>query len=256
MLISNDTGTMHLAAGLGLPVLAVFLATAQPFDTGPYLTGSCSVEPDIACNPCPFGTTCDHDLACRSAISPELPGALVLSRLERGEWRMPERGGGSARVWLSVVDKQGNIDLQSLSGHEMSGRASWMRVQRHFLRQFLDRDTSVAGFAPEAMRMPVILPEEMFFATAGVLEQAQGFVDLMRQQGKVLLLRPVPLMRDRFMASWGKVRETLSGSPPLRALAVLWEQETQAPDLHIDNVLTLAEDFSGLLEHMRGSLRN
>jgi ADP-heptose:LPS heptosyltransferase len=256
MLISNDTGTMHLAAGLGLPVLAVFLATAQPFDTGPYLAGSCSVEPDIACHPCPFGATCDRDLACRSVISPELPGALALSRLERGEWRMPERGGGSARVWLSVVDKQGNIDLQSLSGHEMSGRASWMRVQRHFLRQFLDRDTSVAGFAPEAMRMPVILPEEMFFATAGVLEQAQGFVDLMRQQGKVLLLRPVPLMRDRFMASWGKVRETLSGSPPLRALAVLWEQETQAPDLHIDNVLTLAEDFSGLLEHMRGSLRN
>jgi ADP-heptose:LPS heptosyltransferase len=37
LLLTNDTGTMHLAAGLGVPVAAVFLATAQPFDTGPYL---------------------------------------------------------------------------------------------------------------------------------------------------------------------------------------------------------------------------
>lgn len=36
MLITNDTGTMHLAAGLNLPILAIFLATAQPWDTGPY----------------------------------------------------------------------------------------------------------------------------------------------------------------------------------------------------------------------------
>jgi len=255
MLISNDTGTMHLAAGLGLPVLAVFLATAQPFDTGPYLTGSCSLEPDMACHPCAFGVSCDRDFACRSCISPKLPGALALSRLEQGEWRMPEVSDGSARVWFSVVDEQGTIDLQSLSGHGMSGRASWMRVQRHFLRQFLDRDTSQAGFTPKAMSTPVPLPKEMFLAAAGTLEQAQGFVDLMRQQGKVLLQKPVPLMRERFMASWGKIREVLGGSPLLKALAVLWEQETQGQNLHLDNVLTLAEDFSGLLEHIRGALR-
>ena len=256
MLISNDTGTMHLAAGLGLPVLALFLATAQPFDTGPYLAGSCSLEPDMDCHPCAFGTSCDRDLACRSGIAPELLGTLALSRLEEGAWRMPECGNGSVRVWLSVVDEQGAIDLQSLSGHEMSGRASWMRVQRHFLRQFLDRDTSLAGFRPKAMNAPVSLPEDMFLAATGALEQARGFVDLMRQQGEVLLQRPVPLMRERFMASWGKVRETLGGSPPLKALAVLWEQETQGQDLHLGNVLTLAEDFSGLLEQMRGVLRD
>ncbi|WP_419009125.1 glycosyltransferase family 9 protein, partial [Desulfovibrio sp.] len=37
MLVTNNTGTMHLAAGLGLPLLSIFLATAQPCDTGPYL---------------------------------------------------------------------------------------------------------------------------------------------------------------------------------------------------------------------------
>ena len=256
MLISNDTGTMHLAAGLGLPVLAVFLATAQPFDTGPYLAGSCSVEPDIACHPCPFGTSCEHEFACRSGISPDLLGDLALSRLEQGDWRMPERSGSKARVWLSVVDEQGNIDMRSLSGHGESGRVSWMNVQRHFLRQFLDRDATVAGFAPEAMTSLLILPEDMFAAPVVALELARGFVDLMRQQGKVLLLKPMPLMRKRFMNTWGKVCETLGGPPLLKALAVLWEEETQAPDLHLDKVLALAEDFSRLLGHMRGVLRD
>jgi ADP-heptose:LPS heptosyltransferase len=255
MLISNDTGTMHLAAGLKLPVLAVFLATAQPFDTGPYLAGSCSVEPDVPCHPCQFGVACGHELVCRSSISPELLGSLALCRLEQGDWRMPEGSRGSARVWLSVVDDQGDIDLQSLSGHGEGGRASWLRVQRHFLRQFIDRDMSAAGFTPDGLDKSILLPEDMYAATAGALEQAQMFVDLMRQQGKVLLLRPVPLMQERFMATWGKVRESLGGSPLLKALAILWEQETQAPDLHLDTVLALAEDFSGLLEHMRGALR-
>jgi hypothetical protein len=255
MLISNDTGTMHLAAGLELPVLAVFLATAQPFDTGPYLAGSCSVEPDVPCHPCQFGVACGHDLVCRSSISPELLGSLALSRLEQENWRMPEGSRGSARVWLSVVDEQGDIDLQSLSGHGEGGRTSWLRVQRHFLRQFLDRDMGSAGFTPEGMDKAAMLPEDMYLATVGALEQAQVLVDLMRQQGKVLLLKPVPLMQERFMATWGKVREALGGSPLLKALAVLWEQETQAPDMHLDKVLALAEDFSGLLEHMRGALR-
>ncbi|MGE4552354.1 MAG: glycosyltransferase family 9 protein, partial [Desulfovibrionaceae bacterium] len=65
LLLTNDTGTMHLAAGLGVPVAAVFLATAQPFDTGPYLAGALSFEPDLDCHPCPFGAPCPHGHACR-----------------------------------------------------------------------------------------------------------------------------------------------------------------------------------------------
>ncbi|MCL1985161.1 MAG: glycosyltransferase family 9 protein, partial [Betaproteobacteria bacterium] len=58
LLVTNDTGTMHLAAGLGLPSLAIFLATAQPWDTGPYLADSCCLEPRLPCHPCAFGKNC------------------------------------------------------------------------------------------------------------------------------------------------------------------------------------------------------
>ena len=51
MLFTNDTGTMHLAAGLGVSCLAIFLATAQPCDTGPYLPGCCCLEPALPCHP-------------------------------------------------------------------------------------------------------------------------------------------------------------------------------------------------------------
>lgn len=60
LLVSNDTGTLHLAAGLDVPAVAIFLATAQPCDTGPYRPGCLCLEPDMPCHPCPFGAVCER----------------------------------------------------------------------------------------------------------------------------------------------------------------------------------------------------
>lgn len=258
LLVSNDTGTMHLASGLGLPVLAVFLATAQPFDTGPYTQGSCSVEPDLPCHPCSFGKACEFDERCRKRISPDLLAGLALSRLEEGKWRMPGPEGQApeARVWLSAADGQGYMDLQSLSGHEKSGRAGWLALQRHYLRQFLDRDASDASFTPLDMERQADLPEAMRAEIARGLEQAEAFIAVLRQQGLVLRQKPVALIQNRFLDSWEKVREALGGSPLLKALAVLWTQGMQAPGQNLETVLALAEDFSRLLTHIRKALRH
>ena len=70
LLATNDTGTMHLAAGLGLPCLAFFLATAQPWDTGPYLPGCCCLEPALPCHPCPYNQACPHEQVCLTRINP------------------------------------------------------------------------------------------------------------------------------------------------------------------------------------------
>ncbi|MDR2696104.1 MAG: glycosyltransferase family 9 protein, partial [Deltaproteobacteria bacterium] len=122
LLATNDTGTMHLAAGLGLPVLAIFLATAQPWDTGPYLAGTCCLEPKLSCHPCPFGKPCPDKERCRTRISPAAATELALTRLRAGEWMPGGRAVKEARVWLSRTDADGCMGLRCLSGDEREDR--------------------------------------------------------------------------------------------------------------------------------------
>ncbi|MGE4292275.1 MAG: glycosyltransferase family 9 protein [Desulfovibrio sp.] len=64
MVLTPDTGIMHLAAHLGVPVSAFFLSSAWCFETGPYGSGHTvfqAVEPCLPCletKPCPHGVRC------------------------------------------------------------------------------------------------------------------------------------------------------------------------------------------------------
>ncbi len=51
-LLTPDTGTMHLAAHLGVPVLALFMGTAWAFETGPYGLGHRVWQSVCDCSPC------------------------------------------------------------------------------------------------------------------------------------------------------------------------------------------------------------
>lgn len=247
MLVTNDTGTMHLAAGLGLPVLAFFFATAQPFDTGPYREGSCCLEPDLACHPCAFGAVCRHDEVCRRQVRPEVAAELVLSRLERGKWRL-SAGKGSpwagARGWLSFFDDRGFMSLRSLSGHDGTERAAWLGVQRHYIRQFLEREPGT-GFFPTALHAEGMLCGGG--AVAETAERAAMLVQLFLQQGRVVASGAQGAMRERFLGTWHKVHDWLRQSDAFKALALLWVQETQAQGLDLPQVLARAEEFSQLL---------
>jgi ADP-heptose:LPS heptosyltransferase len=64
LLLSPDTGTMHLAAHLGIPVMAFFLSSAWCFETGPYGAGHLVWQAGRACAPCLESQVCDQDIAC------------------------------------------------------------------------------------------------------------------------------------------------------------------------------------------------
>jgi heptosyltransferase-1 len=64
--ISNDSGPMHIAAALGIPVFAIFGPT-DPERTGPYGKGHTVIRQDISCAPC-FKRTCNN-LRCMKSIS-------------------------------------------------------------------------------------------------------------------------------------------------------------------------------------------
>jgi ADP-heptose:LPS heptosyltransferase len=66
LVITPDTGTMHLAAHLGVPVQAFFLSSAWCFETGPYGFGHTVWQAVETCSPCRESAPCPRDVACLS----------------------------------------------------------------------------------------------------------------------------------------------------------------------------------------------
>lgn len=255
LLVSNDTGTMHLAAGLDIPVLAVFLATAQPWDTGPYRSGCCSLEPDLPCHPCPFGQECPHEFACRFSVSPELAAELVLGYARTNSWNAGNASlvGRGARIWQSAHDEHGLMDLISLSGHEKADRTLWLREQRHFYRQFLDRDPGTA-FSPD---LPVSsLPFSVDFTDqlGRELTTAITLLDALEQQGSLLLAKPLAPIKERFFSSLARMDSLLRESRSLAALSLLWLGDMHEKD-DLGAVVHLASQYKTLLMSMRSRLQ-
>lgn len=66
--LTPDTGTMHLAAHLGVPVHALFLSSAWCFETGPYGLGHRVWQSAEECAPCLEAAPCPHDVRCADAF--------------------------------------------------------------------------------------------------------------------------------------------------------------------------------------------
>jgi lipopolysaccharide heptosyltransferase II len=79
LLLTNDTGTMHLAALLGVPVVAIFGST-EPRLTGPLGYGHIILRHHVECSPC-FLRECPIDFRCMKAVSVQEITDAVLSIL-------------------------------------------------------------------------------------------------------------------------------------------------------------------------------
>lgn len=91
LLLSNDTGTMHLGAMLGVPVVAVFGST-EPLLTGPIGPGHIVLQHRVPCGPC-FQRECHLDFACMRGVGAPEAAAAVEELLNRGFLR--EKGSRS-----------------------------------------------------------------------------------------------------------------------------------------------------------------
>jgi heptosyltransferase-1 len=68
LVITTDTGPMHIAAAMGVPVVALFGPTA-PWRTGPHGKGHHVIRKQLECSPC-FKKKCTH-MTCMHGITVE-----------------------------------------------------------------------------------------------------------------------------------------------------------------------------------------
>jgi lipopolysaccharide heptosyltransferase II len=78
LLLTNDTGTMHLASFLGVPTVSIFGST-EPQLTGPLRDGHVVIRHHVECSPC-FLRKCPLDLRCMKAVTAD----EVVAAVEKG----------------------------------------------------------------------------------------------------------------------------------------------------------------------------
>ncbi|WP_374279724.1 glycosyltransferase family 9 protein [Desulfovibrio sp.] len=281
LLLTNDTGTMHLAAGLGVTSLAIFLATAQPCDTGPYLPGCCCLEPALPCHPCPFGRPCPNNLACVGHIRPQSVEALALAWLDTGRWDTAplELAGCEARVWQTELDKDDFITVRCLSAHAAEDRSQWLAQQRDFWRQILDdlagpsaahsstnegpisperpcralnlADDHAAGHTADGGNVVSLQFAQRMFAT---LDQAIQLLNILTQQGQ--MLGKTPKAGQLFLRNCERLQTVLDACPELRSLGAFWRELRQERGERLDDLLALTTHLGAQLVDWRDKYAN
>ncbi|MBQ7608603.1 MAG: glycosyltransferase family 9 protein [Desulfovibrionaceae bacterium] len=227
LLVSNDTGTLHLASALETKSVSFFLATAQPWDTGPALPGCLCLEPDIACHPCAFRKVCENKNACQRSIRPEPVARVILSWIFGASWEesLESAPNLEARAWETGRDAQGFAQVQEIGRHSNTDRGKWCRLQRAFWSHLLDRPNDCAIDAhPATLSFADTLRNELDHASLILRALEEQFILLGKSSSAgTLFLRncdrlQTHLLTSRYLRSfghyWQESRHILSRSLP------------------------------------------
>ncbi|MDK9698959.1 MAG: glycosyltransferase family 9 protein [bacterium] len=107
LLLTNDTGTMHVAVCMATPVISLNLGTPLSHETGPYQAGSRVMEATIPCYPCSFHVECLH-YRCHEVLDVESVWTEVAAALQLP----PGKGiANDVRVWTTGFDENGFWEL-------------------------------------------------------------------------------------------------------------------------------------------------
>ncbi len=128
LLLTNDTGPMHLAVGVGTSVIDLSVGHVDHNETGPYGPGHWVIQPDLACSPCGFDQICAHH-ACKDRLVPEEIANLCLHAI--GLAPFPSWSAG-VRVYQSGADADGLGSFVLRAGHADASAAWYADFWRRF----------------------------------------------------------------------------------------------------------------------------
>ena len=249
LLVSNDTGTLHLAAGMKTPCVGIFLATAQPWDTGPYLENCLCIEPDLPCHPCAFQTVCSEHYRCRESISPGPVADQILHFIRTGTWLRPENN-PHMRLWQTVFDDQNMFDLQSLSDHAHAARTLYIRHQRLFWRQFLGY-LDGTPYQPDGQKDLPPCPQAFLTRVLPALEQTSRILPLLVEQLPVIAANPAA--GRLFLRNCDRIQTLLTNTPDLVSLGYFWRELRMEKGQNLNEFATALKAFS---MHLTEFIRN
>jgi lipopolysaccharide heptosyltransferase II len=127
LLVSNDTGPIHIAAAVGTPTIGIYLSTAYPGETAPYGEGHHVLHPAMECYPCldeSSGFPCG--IACRDKILPSTVFDLSTKLLIEDNNPLEIHHEGAV-ILKSRFLQNGTLIYTPLNATEAGIESSWFR---------------------------------------------------------------------------------------------------------------------------------
>jgi hypothetical protein len=113
LLITGDTSIQHIAAGLGCPVLSLFLGSADSVKTGPWIQGATSLAGSASCAPCKHSNPCsEYSHLCGDSLGVTKVFAQASSLLRKESPMHQPQSSSTLRnefevtVWTHYLDAQ------------------------------------------------------------------------------------------------------------------------------------------------------
>lgn len=138
LLLTNDTGPMHLAVGVKTPVIDVSVGHVDFRETGPHGPGHWVVQPELDCAPCGFDRVCGHQ-TCKDRIPTGMVADLMRHVLGLAPVPAPEQG---YRLYESGIDEDQLGTFRPVGGTVISDREWYGRYWRRYWYQLLTETPS------------------------------------------------------------------------------------------------------------------
>ncbi len=138
LLVSNDTGPLHIATAVGTRVIDISLASVHFRETGPYGEGHFVVTAHIPCYPCSFHSDCEY-LTCKKTITPEIVYKVCRAILFDEQQPLKEGLGRDVQVYRSFFDRDGLVSYIPLARRSLGLDELFTYIYRYTWQVVLDR---------------------------------------------------------------------------------------------------------------------
>lgn len=168
ILVSNDSGTMHIATAVGTKVVGISLGAAYFRETGPYGNGHVVIESTVPCHPCSFHVKC-QDMVCNDTVS--VDGVCRVIETLMNESRLTEVDDAPSwegmQVYEALFSDDGLLEYMPMIKRPVTKDDLFRHIYRRVWLQTLDgNDNAVIPLnLPESTHSPfeteLIINEEV-----------------------------------------------------------------------------------------------